>query len=391
MKGAYVTLYDAADVRAWSGTGLNIARSLEQQGISFDYIGSLRWNGRYKYKPKELWCKHIARKRYLREREPALARYFARQVLRNLKDLNCEFVVSPGCIPIAMLECKQPILMWADATFGGLLNFYPEASNVWGPSIRNGHLLEKMALERAGCVVFASEWAARGAIELYQADSRKVHVVPFGANLASEIDRESVIRRIGSRPTDECRMVFLGVEWYRKGGDLAVDTVRELNRAGLKTKLTVVGCNPPSNEPLPDFVENIGFISKADPGGNERLEQILSNSHFLILPAEAECFGVVFCEAASLGVPSLATRVGGIPTAVRDGGNGMLFERQTFVRNCAAHVLEVFGNPRHYREMAIAAREEYETRLNWKVSGRRVKELAAQLVGSPGRTETACK
>ena len=38
MRAAYVTLYDAQDVESWSGLGLNIARSLEQQGIDFDYI-----------------------------------------------------------------------------------------------------------------------------------------------------------------------------------------------------------------------------------------------------------------------------------------------------------------------------------------------------------------
>jgi glycosyltransferase involved in cell wall biosynthesis len=389
MRGAYVTQYNANDVRAWSGLGVNIAGSLERQGVSFDYIGPLRWNGRYKYKAKQLWCNYIVRKRYLREREPMLARYFARQVKTSLNKLNCEFVVSPGSLPIAMLECEQPILMWADATFGGLLNFYPGMDNVWGPSIRHGHLLEKMALERVGCAVFASEWAARTAIELYGVDSSKVHVVPFGANLGAETDRDMVIRRIEHRPTDECRMVFLGVDWYRKGGDLALATVRELNRAGLKTKLAVVGCNPPANEPLPDFVENIGFINKADAGGTEALQHILESSHFLILPARAECFGVVFCEAASLGVPSLATRVGGIPTAVRHGGNGVLFERQTFVRDCTAHVLKVFGDD--YRDMAIAAREEYETRLNWTVSGRRVKGLIAQLIGDPGLAEAACR
>jgi glycosyltransferase involved in cell wall biosynthesis len=126
---------------------------------------------------------------------------------------------------------------------------------------------------------------------------------------------------------------------------------------------------------------NLCHVNKAEPGGSKRLEKILRDSHFLILPAQGECFGVVSCEAASLGVPSLATRIVGVPTAIHEGGNGQLFDNKTFVTECTAFVLEVFSNPKRYRELAIAALSEYESRLNWDASGRRVKELAAQLVG----------
>ena len=39
-----------------------------------------------------------------------------------------------------------------------------------------------------------------------------------------------------------------------------------------------------------------------------------------------EGFGIVLLEAAACGVPSVATRVGGIPEAVLDGQSGVLCE-----------------------------------------------------------------
>ena len=42
------------------------------------------------------------------------------------------------------------------------------------------HILRLLAENLA---LFSSDWAARGAIELYGADKNKVKVVPFGANI----------------------------------------------------------------------------------------------------------------------------------------------------------------------------------------------------------------
>jgi hypothetical protein len=42
MKIAYVTPYDAKDIRKWSGVGYYIARSLENQSLLLEYIGSLK-------------------------------------------------------------------------------------------------------------------------------------------------------------------------------------------------------------------------------------------------------------------------------------------------------------------------------------------------------------
>src|SRR5438132_7807187 len=121
MKAAYVTLYDASDVNIWSGLGSYIGRSVSRQGVHLDYIGPLRWNGLYRYRAKKLWCEGVRGKHHLREREPRLAHHFARQVAQRLKNSRPDIVFSPGTIPIAQLDCTQPIVIWADATFAGLL------------------------------------------------------------------------------------------------------------------------------------------------------------------------------------------------------------------------------------------------------------------------------
>lgn len=125
---------------------------------------------------------------------------------------------------------------------------------------------------------------------------------------------------ISQRPINKsvCRLLFLGVDWTRKGGELAFEIAGELNRQGLKTELTVVGCTPQLSMPMPPFVRVIGYVSKASREGADLINQQLATSHFVILPSRAEAAAVVVAEASSYGLPSITSDVGGLPTLVRD-------------------------------------------------------------------------
>ena len=67
-------------------------------------------------------------------------------------------------------------------------------------------------------------------------------VVPFGANISRQQNLEDVRRMIGQRPTNCCKLLFVGVDWCPKGGDIAVEIARGLNQRGLETEATIVGC-----------------------------------------------------------------------------------------------------------------------------------------------------
>jgi glycosyltransferase involved in cell wall biosynthesis len=55
-----------------------------------------------------------------------------------------------------------------------------------------------------------------------------------------------------------------------------------------------------------------------------------------VLPSRHEPFGLVFVEAAQYGVPSIGTRVGGIPEAIEDGVTGLLVLPQNPGQLCDA-------------------------------------------------------
>ena len=103
MKLVYVTAYDAADVRNWSGLGYFIAHSLSAQSISVERIGPLAEKYALLFKGKQAVYQYLLKQTYLRDREPTILKDYARQVERKLR-LEHDIVFSPGTIPIAYLE-----------------------------------------------------------------------------------------------------------------------------------------------------------------------------------------------------------------------------------------------------------------------------------------------
>ena len=130
-----------------------------------------------------------------------------------------------------------------------------------------------------------------------------------------------------------------------------------------------MGCRPPSEVSLPDFVRPLGFISKATEAGRKRLARLFSDAHFFLLPTQVECFGIVFCEANAFGVPALAPRTGGVPTIVRDDINGRLFDLREPPSAWADYVMRYFDDFEAYIRFARSSYAEYRTRLNWDAAG----------------------
>jgi glycosyltransferase involved in cell wall biosynthesis len=378
MKTAFVTTYDARDVHHWSGLGYFIARALENAGLELDYVGPLHEarTTRLLLKSKGLWYNRIRRSRYFRAHDRILARRFASLVDRALATRpQAEVVFSPGTVPVAFVRDPRPLAMWSDATHARVFDYYREYSGLCRENRRDGHHIEQSALDRAAAAMFCSDWAASSAREDYGIPSSRVHVVPFGANVENAPTQSDVDAFLAARPKDTCRLLFIGVDWARKGGPLAVEVAQRLIAAGIPTELTVAGCDPYPNGGAPEFVHVEGFLSKASTSGRQHLRTLLSEHHFLILPSEAECYGLVYCEANCFGMPCLARRTGGVPTIVHDGENGQLFELAEGAEAYADFVRTVFSDYSRYQRMARDSRRHYVDRLNWDVAGRTAADI----------------
>ncbi|MGB9748105.1 MAG: glycosyltransferase family 4 protein [Bacteroidales bacterium] len=381
MRIAYVSRYSARDVRSWSGLNHYIARALEKNGAIIEYIDDLRMPWFLVEKLKERFIPLITGRKYKIDRSISVARSYARQVAHRLKKINADVVFCPANLPIAFLKTDLPVVFYTDACFANVIDYYSDFSNLHSISIRSGHLIEAESFKRSAAVVYSSRWAADMAISFYGVPSEKVHVIPFGGNIENEHTEEDI--RIWNEAKDfsKIRLLFIGVDWYRKGGAKAYEVTKALNERGIPAELIVVGCHVPAEFKKEGIVREFMFLNKQIPEQREILYNLYRTSHFFLMPTFAEAFGLVFAEASAFGLPCITHDTGGVSAAVQSGKNGQLFSLDSQPEQMADYITSLWNNPGEYLNLSLNAFRYYHEHLSWHVNGKRLYDLLLQVAG----------
>lgn len=380
MKLAFATTFDALNMENWSGTPFYMAKAFQQEEIMIHHIGGLK-----RHLPIHFKLVQFLKKYFLNERESPrynvmAAKYYSEQVAKQLKQLKVNAIIAPRINPISYLDCQENIILWTDALYASLLGFYPKFTHHSRSSIEQGNRITRECLARCKLTIFSSEWAARTALEIYGVNRDKVKIVPFGPNIQCHHTLDDIKTILKNRSREKIKLLFVGKDWERKGGDIVFKVTEALHKAGHPVELNFIGSYPPANVRIPDYINCHGFISKHTPEGIEKIKRLLCESHFLFVPSRAEAYGIVFCEANAFGLPCLTSQVGGIPTIVKDHVNGMKFSLDAPIETYCNYIVNLMQNTKLYNELALSSFNEYETRLNWKVSTQIVKSLVNDFV-----------
>lgn len=303
MKIGYVLNSDIDDKKSWSGTFYNLAAiirkhheivpilvpptNIEKVIKAFDFICSFG-------KSKNGWL---------------LQKYNSYRLHKELKHSVCDVYFAPAqseLISFGIPNDKKLIYL-SDAVFRLMVGYY--WSELDSRTEEYLDYCEKSALQRADAVIFASKWAKDGAVNFYQTNPQKIHILPFGANI---VDRYQGYQK-RDLENNTIRLLLVGVEWERKGIDIAIDCVRTLNNMQEKYSfdLTIIGVDKSTNQEYESYIHILGRLNKDVPEEYERMVSYYQNSDLFLLPTKAECAGIVFAEAAEYGLPSVTHKTGG--------------------------------------------------------------------------------
>lgn len=388
MKIAYVSTYDVLDESTWSkhqrgnyGSNRFIAKTLENEGVEIDYVAPLTQTYRWLTRGKWLYYHHIAKQKYYGWAEPLVGQQYAHQIERHLRQTPSDLVLATeGTFHLAYLNCPQPIVLWSDTCIAELIDYYPYLQGLCRETKQNILAYEKQGLNRCALIILTSDWAKERLLQRYDLPSQKVVVLPRGANIELSPGRCSadIERLIHRRSKTQCRLLFSGMSWERKGGDVAVEVATWLNQQGISTELVVLGCQPP--KALPSFVKPVGYIDKSTEAGKQELLNWVSSAHFLILPTRGDCTPNVLIEANAFGVPCLATDISGVSTILHRGVNGERFGLEAAAAEYGECIARYTGDRAAYERLAMNAFMEYQTRLNWQAVGQAAKRHFEKLV-----------
>lgn len=376
----YATLYPPDDPHYYSGTGRSIWELLKREYPCVEGNGPIKGKLGWRMFLRKVF-KRLLRKSLLIDRNVRFSKRISRQVDEAAKRFLPDLIVSPMSLNVAYVTYPAPIVIWHDTPFGAVLNYYPVFTNLLGETIRAGNKVESDSLHNASLVLYQADWAVDQAHNLYDIPLSKLRCVPYGANFPSDMTRAEVLSAVQSRSASRIELLFVGVLWERKGGDIALEAAKWLHQNGVEVRLRMIGLEPPDGITVPDYVEFLGFISKHTEEGIEILRKLYRDSHFLIMPTRAEAGGMAITESLSFGTPALVTDTGGTSTAAKHGINSMLFRLEDRGEAYAKAALNLWRNQETYVQMCLAAYDDYVARLSWEAAGRGFKAAVRDVLG----------
>jgi glycosyltransferase involved in cell wall biosynthesis len=375
MKIGFAGRWSPLDKTAWSGTYFYAYQAIKKNAD----VKILHYTWPWYIREQLIFHKQIQK---LQNRKIAVeflrgyAKWFSKQLERELRQVKPDVLFVPGA-PQLIAYCKTsvPIIYMADATFQQLQGYYDSFGNLAPYNIQQGIELDRRAFDNAAHCMLASDWAKRSAMNDYHIPENKITVQPLGANL----DVVPAVTELKKKKNKTCQLLFLGVEWERKGGQIALDTFYALKKKGMQVQLTIVGCKPP----VPVYENDITiipFINKNIKKEAALLYNIFLQTDFLLLPTRAECAGLVFCEASAFGIPSITTDTGGVSTYVQNGVNGFTLPLSSGAEAYADKILDLYTNDDAYRQLCISSRNKYDAALNWDGWGASFQQVAEKIL-----------
>ena len=222
-------------------------------------------------------------------------------------------------------------------------------------------LLQKAAISRAARVVILSE-ALRGDMLDIGVPPDRIDVIPHGEFSYYQNGSEP---GVGEKMTDDRRhtLLFFGCIYEYKGLDVLAESFRILKKAVPDAKLLVVGSG--DFRPYADTfanIENVTIVNRYV--ADSEVKQFFSQAGILAVPyVEASQSGVIPI-ASPLGIPVVATDVGGLREQVENGVSGFLSPPRdpvAFAEKCAELMLDEYT----YKKLSAGALEMARTTMSW--------------------------
>ncbi|MDJ0768696.1 MAG: glycosyltransferase family 4 protein [Ilumatobacter sp.] len=287
-----------------------------------------------------------------------------REVRRGLRDRPADVHMFNTQVPAALgggLARSKPYVVITDVTplqYDRMADGYGHRPDRPGPVRWWKHRVNRRVFTEATWCVGWSSWAAGSFVDDYGVDPARVAVIPPG------VDTDAW-RPPAQRRHTGVRILFVGGEFPRKGGDLLVESLASLPddvELHLVTK-TPVAAN--------DRVRVYDDLGPNDP----RLIELFRTSDVFAIPSRAETFGIAAAEASAMALPVVASDVGGFADIVADGETGFIVPHGDGAALTTA-LRRLVDDPALRRSMGEAARRRAVERFDSRTNAARLFDLA---------------
>lgn len=237
---------------------------------------------------------------------------------------------------------------------------------------------EEQVVAAADMLIANTETEADDLVTLYQADPDRVAVALPGVDLTTfSPGPRAAGREWLGMSADDIVLLFVGRIQPLKAPDILIRAAAHLleRHPHLRPRLKVVingglsGNGLQRSGELPALIDDLrlrDIVTMMAPVARDQLADLYRAADVVVVPSYSESFGLVAVEAQACGIPVVASRVGGLTTAVGDGG--VLVAGHDPARFADA-LDTIVSDPATQQRMAVLARRHAE-RFSWAATAR---------------------
>jgi len=272
------------------------------------------------------------------------------EVLTSVQKIQQEeaydFSLSIGSV-LPVTDKSRPNFIFTDLTIRANL-YYPNG-NQWVELWRECLPYEEETLFRAAMVFTMSNHVSRSLMEQYGLPRERVLRVNGGCNIPP-------VRNPDPNRFSRKRILFVGVDWERKGGPELLEAFGRVRRRHSEAILTIVGCHPKVRGA---GVELVGYVPQ------EQAAWYLGQSTVFCMPSKREPFGIAYLEAMRAGLPVIGSNLGAAPDFIINGENGYAVDPWN-VTEIQERIEEIIGDPEKARAMGRNGQKLVEAEYTWE-------------------------
>jgi glycosyltransferase involved in cell wall biosynthesis len=367
--------YDPFDHKAWSGISYQIFSRLRDQGCLHRAFGVevarlRKWllMLRNVHPNRSIWREHYYMSQSYRD---SLTRVVGQRL--QLDDFEHDFFVLGAVYDVPRLvKSRSRCFSYHDGNLVQCLKSPYAPTGLSVKRIKEGVSFERRVYERTDRILVMSEYLRRSFVEDYGIPASRVAVVGAGVNL------DEIPQVFPDKWYDTKQILFIGVDFARKGGPLLLKAFREVRAVHRSATLHIVG---PAELHLPaelaGGVIHHGFLDKSVPSDAARLNELFCACSVFVMPSLYEPFGIAPLEAMIHQIPAVVSRAWALEEIVTPGVTGEHVAPGS-IDDLVERLRTMLANPDLLQRLGVAARASVLERYTWpQVVSRIIAEISA--------------
>lgn len=315
-----LTIGEPFDLKSWSGSSFNFFTTMRNHNKLLD-VFNVDLNKRQKILyaiPHLSFDRRKMRQKYLihpltfRKRSA-----IATSIATKYKDAN--IILQIGAM-YKINSNSKPIVAYCDGNLA-----ISENSNRSFTEFVPQHILkrvfenEKSVYEKCSLIFTFSEWLRKSMIQDFELPENKVFTIGAGPNISLTEAHDA------RKEYDQKTILFIGKDFYRKGGDTVIKAFYIASKEMKDIKLIIAGTDPIHGVEGRN-IEFTGYIDKNTNEGRRKIIDLYKRASVFVMPSVFEPFGIVFLEAMLFKLPCVGSDICAMPEIIDEGNTGFLIQ-----------------------------------------------------------------